>query len=322
MPIQPPRRPPPQVIKVQPHPQPSGDKAAAYKKGVAERAAAQRGAMPKMPDLTAANAAYKPGKDPPMSIGAIGEANARVEAATGQPGGTPPGLKPETLAGLQALNAAMAKQMAEETKKMPPTEPTTDEKLEPKPAAKAAAPDDTKREVRSRLDELDDLEFDRVMRSIQQDAIQNEEARRAVKERVKPFDLVSVLAEGEFRQEVPIIPGQLTVYYRSISAIENQAMRLLLAQQIAEDKRKENIAPEIFGLMQTVCTVYRINGQELPAHMTGTGYNKTFNEDAFKQKFEMFSRYPTVLLHALGTHGYWFEQRTREAFSHEALKTG
>ena len=325
MPPPPPRRPPPQVIKVAQR-EPKNDPALAdYRKGIAARAAAQRGALPKMPDLKAADAAYKPGKDPPMSIGAIGEANARVEAATSRQPGQAPGLKPETLAGLQALHKAMNPEGAP----APPQQPKVEEKRmsnEPTPAPKVETPKTTaeerEKEMRSRLDDLDDLEFDRVMRSVQHDAINNEVARKAIRERVAPFDLVSVLAEGEFRQEVPIIPGQLTVYYRSISAIENQAMRLMLAKQIDLDKRKENIAPEIFGLMQTVATVYRINGTELPPHMKGTGHNKEFDEDAFNLKLNMFIRYPTVLLHALGTHGYWFEQRTREAFSHEALKTG
>lgn len=321
--VQPPnRKPPPQVVKVTPNAAKNDPVLANYKKGVAERAAAQRAALPKMPDLKAADAAYKPGKDPPMSIGSIGEAQRRVDAAMAPPGGTAPGLKPETIAGLRALQEAVKKQQPEEIQKMPEE---TQSQPEPKAAAKEpakAVDDEAKKQIRNRLDDLDDYEFDKVMRNIQQDAINNEAARRAIKERVEPFDLVSVLAEGEFRQEVPIIPGQLTVYYRSISAIENQALRLILAREIEKDKRKENIAPEIYGLMQTVCTVYRINGQELPPHMVGTGYDKKFDEESFQRKFELFIRYPTVLLHALGTHGYWFEQRTREAFSHEALKTG
>ena len=312
---------PPQVVKATPDAMRVDPVLSNYKKGVTERAAQQRTALPRMPDLVAANSAYKPGKDPPMTIGTIGEANRRVEEAVNDPTRAAPGLRPETIAGLKALQEAVKQQQqpsAPESPKMPEPEEV---KEKPKQAS-IPTDEETKKQLRNRMDELDDLEFDRVLRNIQFDAINNEAARKAVRDRVSAFDLVSVLAEGEFRQEVPIIPGQLTVYYRSISAIENQALRLILAREIEKDKRKENIAPEIYGLMQTVCTVYRINGQELPPHMLGTGYSKTFDEDAFQRKFELFIRYPTVLLHALGTHGYWFEQRTREAFSHEALKTG
>lgn len=318
---QPPNSKPPQVVKVAPRDVKNDPVLSNYKRGVAERAAAQRESVPRMPDLRAADAAYKPGKDPAMTIGAIGEAQRRLDAvAAPVPGSPPPGLKPETIAGLRALQEAVKQQQPEEKRKMP--EEMDSQPVEPKKEPAKADASEAKKQIRDRLDDLDDYEFDKVMRNIQQDAINNETARRAIKERVEPFDLVSVLAEGEFRQEVPIIPGQLTVYYRSISAIENQAMRLILAREIDKDKRKENIAPEIYGLMQTVCTVYRINGQELPPHMLGTGYDKRFDDDAFMRKFDLFIRYPTVLLHALGTHGYWFEQRTREAFSHEALKTG
>jgi hypothetical protein len=302
-----------------------------YKKGVAERAAAQRAARPPMPNLAQANELYKPGKDAPTTIAAIGQAAQSMERG-GEAQGQPGALRPETVAGLQALHDAMEKKRNE--KPMTDQNPGPPMPPSPTPAAPAAAsptpttkpvttPDaERNKKLGDTLNELDDLEFDRVLRSIQTDAINNEKEREAVKKRVTPIDVIRGIGEGVFRQEVPVIPGTLTVWYRSITALENQTIRLLLFKQIDEDKRRENLAAEIYGLMQTVCSVERINGAALPSHMRGEGYQAQFDEDAFLMKFNQFVRYPVVLLHALGTHGYWFEQRVREAFTVDQVKNG
>lgn len=291
-----------------------------YREGVAQRAAVQAKAnRAPIPDLASANAMYKPGADRPMTLGAMAGAQDRLKAPSAPEASQ---FRPETIAGLQALHAAVQNHPPQERQQMPP-EPVTPQIIPQMSDLKPKTPEELRAsQLKEKLGELDDLEFDRVLRNIQNDAINNEKAREDIKKRVKPFDLTRVLAEGEFTQEVAIVPDQLVVWYRSISALENQAVRLLLFRMCDEDKRKENIAPEIFGLMQTVCCVARINGNSMPAHFKGEGYNKEFDEDAFKKKFDLFIRYPVPLLHALGTHGYWFEQRTREAFSAESLKNG
>ena len=305
-----------------------------YKDGIAARAAAQREQRPAVPNLAQANELYKPGKDGPMTLAQIGEAQRRMESGETPKESGDRALSPQTIAGLQALHGAMQAQRKETpvsepqlpTMPMPQVAPAPAASPEPvsapAPAADNKAEDEKKARLRDTLSEMDDLEFDRVLRSVQQDAINNERERKAVKERVKPLDIIAGISTGTFTQDVPIIPDTLVVKFRTITAMENQAIRLMLFRMIDEDKRKENISAELYGLMQTVCAVANINNQALPPHIKGEGYKSTFDEEGFLLKFNQFIRFPLVLLHAIGTHGYWFEQRVREAFTADHLKNG
>lgn len=194
----------------------------------------------------------------------------------------------------------------------------------PGPAAPAGAVDQ-KAQVTEALSSLDDLEFERLLRGVQRDAINNEKERAAVKLRVEEIDLIAGIASGEFTQTVPIIPGKLIVYYRSITADESTKLRLLLFNMVEKDKRVENVAADVLALMQVVCSITRINGNTLPSHMTTIAPGvQEFDETAFDAKFKFFRRMPVAMVHSLGTHGYWFEQRVRDLFStvNEALGNG
>jgi len=289
-----------------------------YKKGIAARAQAQRAARPGLPNLAQANEQYKPGKDRPMTLGQMGEAQRAVEPPKGTPG-----LSEDTVAGLKAMaehaRATLKKEVAVEQ----PQTTKAEAKPEVKSDDKDRTPDDLRRkQVDEHLKELDDLEFDRVMRSIQNDVINNDTEKTAVKARVKPIDLTEGLATGEFTQDVPI-NSALTIRYRTVSPAENQSIRLLLFQWIDKDPRREALSAELYGLMLSVASIVRINTQELPSHLDGTSaYEKTFNEDVFTKKFSLISGYPMPLVHAIGVHGAWFDQRVRELFTSETLKNG
>ncbi len=275
-----------------------------YKNSIATRAAKQREARTKVPDLSVAQEQYKPGKDAPMTIAQMGEAQRNLEAPV-------PGLSPATVAGLKAL--------AEQTKAQK-TETRMEAQEAPKPESKPSdkTPDDLKRkEVDARLRELDDLEFDRVVRSIANDIINNDKEREAVKLRVKEIDLAEGLASGEFFQDVPIATG-FTVRFRTVSPMENQSIRLLLFAWVDKDARMENISGELYSLMLAVASVVRINTKEYPSHVV----NNAFDEEVFKSKFDQMCRFAMPMIHAIGTHGAWFDQRVRALFTSENLKNG
>jgi len=348
----PPPRPP--IVLDPTHPagrQSENPTVAKYKATVAERAAAQRAERPGVPDLATADQLYKPGKDGPMTIAQIGQAHKTMT-------GTPPeerqerGLSPQTIAGLQALQSAMQeqrKQMNDENPMQdlptpaqapmaspPPVAapppmaapPAQAAQPSPSPAPVSSSPvadamsSEKKARVSDALSELDDLEFERVLRGMQKDVINNEREREAVRTRVKPIDLIKGISTGEFTQEVPIIPNTLVVRYRTITPLENQSIRLVLFKMFDEDKRRENLGAELFGLMQTVCSVMMINGTSFGQHLKGEGYNLEFDEAGFVAKFKRFLLMPMPMIHALGTHGFWFEQRVREAFTTDHLKNG
>ncbi len=292
-----------------------------YKRGVAERAAKTK-AAPSLGgvSLPQAQASFNPKRDAPMTLMQMGEAQQNVNNMTEQKSG---GLKPETVKGLQALHDAVNAQNAARAASQPATPaPLPGTAAPPASApAPAAEPKPVSKETRDTLSTMDDLELERLIRGVQTDVINNETERKAVAKRVKAIDILAGIATGEFTQLVSIIPGKLDVLYRSISAHENQAIRLLLFKWIDEDKRRENISAELFGLMQTVASIVQVNGNRLPAHMQGSDpMSLTFDETAFRMKFDVVSRYPAPLIHALGTHGMWFDQRVRETFTAENLK--
>ena len=294
-----------------------------YKAGVAERAARQRDAKPKTPNLAVANEQYKPGKDVPMTLAQMGEAQRAVE-----PSSPTPGLSPATVAGLKAMaDLARASQPKDAT--MPPAvaaqpaaPPSGAVATKPAPTPDLTPEDLKRKQVNDKLSELDDLDFDRVMRGIQNDVINNDTEREAVKSRVKPIDLVEGLQSGEFTQDVAINSG-LTVRFRTVSPMENQAIRLLLFQWVDKDPRKDAISAELYGLMLSVASIIRINTNELPRHIKGaTAYDFEFDEDTFTKKYHLISTYPMPLIHAIGVHGAWFDQRVRALFTSENLKNG
>lgn len=322
-----------------------------YKAGILERAAQQqqqRSDRPAFPNIAAADQLYKPGKDGPMTIAQIAQAQNTMSSG----GSSNPeerrerGLSPQTVAGLQALQSAMQEQrtnMNPDTPNNLPTPAMAAPNAQPAPPPPAPAPtpvappaapaepatptsdptaSDKKARVSDALSELDDLEFERVLRGMQKDVINNEREREAVRSRVKPIDIIKGISTGEFTQDVPIIPNTLLVKYRTITPMENQAVRLILFRMFDEDKRREALGAELFGLMQTVCSVSMINGASFGQHLKGEGYNLEFDESGFTAKFKRFLLMPMPMIHALGTHGFWFEQRVREAFTTDHLKNG
>lgn len=349
-----PQRPPPVVLDPT-HPasrQSSNPAVEKYKASIIERAAAQRAAdRPLIPDIAAADQLYKAGKDGPMTIAQIAQAQKTMSGQSDEQR-QERGLSPQTVAGLQALQAAMQEQRknmsSDESMSNLPTPalaPVAAPAPAPTPPPVAAAPTpvtppapvtsvvepssssdpnaaEKKARVSDALSDLDDLEFERVLRGMHKDLINNEKEREAIRARVKPIDIIKGISTGEFTQDVPIIPNTFVIKYRTITPMENQAIRLILFRMFDEDKRREALGAELYGLMQTVCSVSMINGASFGQHLKGEGYGLEFDESGFTAKFRRFLLMPMPMIHALGTHGFWFEQRVREAFTTDSLKNG
>ena len=255
---------------------------------------------PQLPNLLEADKQYKPGRDQPMSLNEIAQAQANIEAAN-RP--APGGLRPETVEGLKALSAA-ARQQTEPVAPKPPEE-VRDDVLPP-----------------SRIADVDNLELQHVMRNVQRDIINNKEEREAIRARCAPLDITDGLSSGEFTQVVPIIPDRFVVKYRSVSPFEEHAIRALLFKKVSDNPLLEAMDAEIYSLMLLVAAIVSINGNTTPfaSHIGPDPYNPVFNTEIFERKVSIISRYPAPMVHSLGTHAYWFDQRVRELFASESLK--
>lgn len=297
------KRRPPQIIGVDPAAVPSS--VTKYAAGVQERAKAAGRAVRQglaIPNLAQADSLFDPKKDRPMTMTQMAEGQEVMRQV--RDGERQPQLKPETVAGLAAMSQA-----AKEKLRMEDKVETKDEKPKAPPTAPA---------VREALDAMDDLDLDAFMQRVRSDIINNEKERLQVESRLTPMAIEDGLATGEYTQVVPIIPEKFTVTFRSVSHSEISNIRKILFKLQAEDPRIAAVAGEQLGLMTTVASIARINGESYPTHADGKG----FDEELFMSKVDKISRYPSPMIHSLSVHSFWFDQRVRKLFTSDALKNG
>lgn len=288
-----------------------------YKKGVVERAKvareAKRAGGGHTPNLAEADAGFDPRTDAPRTLAAMGA----EQRAVADPAAPPQAYSESTVAGLKELHASMETARAEAQKAEAP--PPVVEEAD-------ATPKESEKEMRDRLNNIDDLEFSRRMDAIQKDVINNTAQKDAVGKRLEnggklcQMDLEDGLVSGVYEQTVPITP-KFNVRYRSITPMENRAMRLLLWKWIDDDPRVEHFASDVYGMMLIVAGVVQIGTNKLPTHLTGSSpHTMEFDPAAFKIKYDWLDRYPSPMIHAIGVHANWFDERVRLLFTTETIK--
>lgn len=293
---------------------------AKYRKGLADRMAKARADRPKVGNLVAAAETYDPKRDGPLTTAQV------VQAQQYMPSRQQGVLSPQSVASMQAVaKATEAARAKRETVTPAPQQP------QPQSVKSAVPP---KKEVhveeeKVNLDNYDDLELEQLMRGIQKDVINNKAEREHVdnpeNKRISEIDFAEGVAVGEFKQVVDVVPSRLKVHYRTVTALENQAIRLWIFRRVAEDARLERISGEMFGLGLVVASVMQVNGTSYPNHMKQSGagmYTAEFDEVTFAEKYNMFARMPQPLIHAIGTHGQWFDLRVRKLFTTDFVKNG
>jgi hypothetical protein len=283
---------------------------AEYKDSVKERMKAMRSARRAgraIPNLSDADATFdfRTGNNRPLS--AMGGEQEALEKAQDKPTG---GFSPQTIQQLKGLKEAM-------TQQNPDPQPAPPPEQEPEPEK----PDELKRVVR----DMDDHALVDALDRIQRDVINNDKEREAVEKRLEAegtleVDIEEMLSTGRYTQTVPIAP-KLRVKYRTLTPYENQELRRLLWAMVDKDPRLDAIASDLYGMMLLVAAVMQINSKAQPEHMTGPNpFEQEFDEDAFLIKFRRLNNYPAPLIHAIGVHGTWFDQRCRRAFTSEAIQ--
>lgn len=289
------------------------------RKAVEARNAERLEKKPAGPDILAAQGMYDAKRDGPMTISQLGQSQKAFEGVPPEQQPRPTTVSDETAKGLQLFRSEADKErqrleeMAAQT--ATPTPPAA-------PAPQAAPASAPKPEPRSSAEGPDDLEFDRLMAfgaQRPQDPINNDAERKAVEERVKkhPIDLLAAILDGEITQLVPIVPGVLEVVYRVVTPEEDHAIRLHIFEVTSKQGRLEALASELYQLLVLTASVERINGTQLPSHLTRnpTSYELIVNMESLISKSRYFLSRPMPLVNAMSVHGFWFEQRVRKAFS-------
>lgn len=140
--------------------------------------------------------------------------------------------------------------------------------------------------------------------------------RKAVEAKLKPISIDDLFISGEVRQRVEIIPGKLSVVFRSLRTGEDLYVKKRLIEVKTESAR---YAEERFLLQNMCCFIHEINSETFPPIMDS---NDKIDDKAFEERFLKISKMPQVLLDRLWIHWRWFEDRVRKALDYDFLGNG
>lgn len=202
----------------------------------------------------------------------------------------PPGspvVRPETVQALQDMQAAQAK----------------------------AAETEIKKDVDEAKDDLFEM-FDFNGKNETERILNNKKRRMAIEARCEPMRIEDLIMKDEVQQEVPILPGKLTVRFRSASPQENLfAKRLMADEKVTSDQ----YLLEKYGLMQLTLSLVSINGSSLPNHLDENGQP---DDKLFQIKLKMIMKKSAYLVADLGINFFWFDLRVRRLLNPDDLKNG
>ena len=241
-----------------------------------------------------------------------------------QPDGRPQ-LRPETLNDLKTLKQL---QDAQRLAGQPEGEVVAPGELGAA-AGKVANPpgDDSEKplteEERSRaqaaLDNMDEFEFDALRQAMMKDMLNNPEQRKIIEGRLAPMDVGDLVLQGFLIQDVPIIPGKFEVSFRTAEGDTDLAIKRIIMEDAKSLEVSERYYLDKFSLMSMAALLYSINRKPLPDQYNEHGL---FDDDKFRKKFQLVSRYPFHMLASIGVHAMWFEERVRKLFVMEKVGNG
>jgi hypothetical protein len=278
-----------------------------YAASVAERNQTRsddRRANSPIPNLPQAAVSYDAGRDGPMTMQQLAEAQRRDAGSPEAP--TDSGLRPETVEGLKAVFAAS------QSAPVPVAVPVTAQ-----PAAEA------KPELELSDEPGLDDDFLQTLRGIREDVLNNRREKEAVAKRCPTINLTDGLLEGAFRQKVPVVPGSLDVEFRSLTPLDNHHLRLILAKRIEAEPELADYQNDLMSFYQTVASVIAINKNNYASHLINEGGTFKVSRDVLERKINQFMVFPVQIVAAVSIHAAWFDERVRQLFvTAEALKNG
>ena len=238
---------------------------------------------------------------------------------------TKPGLRPETIEGIRAVEElTRARQKAE----------APDQRIEAEAAAGTAGaaarlsspsgnPTPTtaaeREEVEKAIKKLDDFDFNRFREAMAKDIINNEDQRKLVEERLGPLSLDDMLVNNFVTQVVPIVPGKFEPEFQSMSGEDDLALKRLIMEESKSLEISERYFLDKFSLMSVAAGVRTINRNPLPDYRDKDG---NFDDALFWTKFNRVLKCNFHMLASLGVNYFWFDIRVRKLFVAEKLGNG
>ena len=215
--------------------------------------------------------------------------------------------QPAQAIGMRSLEET--KRDIETIAKMAEVKPAEDDAAEePKKEAKA---DD----LGNRLSELDDFEWDRLQRELEENDFNNTVLRKKIEARCTPMSVGKLVMAGEVTQVVPINPGKLEVEFQTVKGRDDLTIKQMLYQEQGSDR----YIFDKYSIMNLAVGLKSINRYPLPDHRDEKG---VFNRDRFTEKLDAVLNYPLPMIGILSVNFVWFDQRVRKLFTVDELGNG
>jgi len=163
------------------------------------------------------------------------------------------------------------------------------------------------------------LPFDFTAVADARQKLMNDERRKIIEGRLGPLDIADMITSNELRQEVPVIPGKLSVILRTYSQDE-----YLFCLQYLYGKDGSNFyIEELLNTCKLACSVVGVNGAVMQEHRVNVGKSdEAIDHEAFEKKLHQLSRFPVQFIGDLSVQAIWFNDRVSDLFNVENLKNG
>jgi hypothetical protein len=146
-------------------------------------------------------------------------------------------------------------------------------------------------------------------------AFANVARKRLIESRLPALRIEDMYLHGECRQKIDIIPGKLSVTFRTPTGAET----LYVRRKLGEARSEVNLYVNTFHSLLEMCSyIHSYNGTDFPSAVA----NGQVSEEAFKTRLDKLSTLPQIILEDIWINQRWFVARVRAAATADNLKGG
>lgn len=151
--------------------------------------------------------------------------------------------------------------------------------------------------------------------------LQTDEQKKLIEKRLEErgldLNISQMYEQSEFRQLVPIRPGEFEAEFRTITPEEDVKIKEMMSGE--DENASIRYLQDKYAVVGLVCALRAINGRLLPEHFTHAG---GWSQKGYNEKAKIIFRMPTPAVWSLMVHNMWFDERCRKVFKMEDLKNG
>lgn len=143
--------------------------------------------------------------------------------------------------------------------------------------------------------------------------------REMIEARLAPLDLSDLVMKGEMTQTVPVIPGKLSLTFRTLSQMEN----MWIMKYLYDFPGSPLYLQELNATCRLTCALLAVNDTVLPDHRSNIGESgEDIKRDDFERKLKIVTSYPLQLIADMSVQHVWFQSRVDRLFTLDELKNG